>query len=167
MAISRKKRILDDRAQTEVCAMITVGCSRAAAARLVGCTPNAIVGLAERDPLFAERLQAAEMKREFGPLHRINAASEKNWRAAAWILERVRPQSYSSRKKAAISPEQMREIGQMFVQCIDRYIEDPTEKEKLAQRFAERLDKLAEPPAPPTETPAEPQNEENSTGLTG
>lgn len=154
MAASRKKRVLDEDAQREVCAMITVGCSRAAAARLIGCTSNAIAGLAGRDELFGERLQRAEMKREFGPLAKIHALSEKNWRAAAWVLERLRPQDYAARKPAVITPEQMLQIGEMFKQSLERHIQNPAEKESFVERFIEVLQKFEQQ----SETAAERKN---------
>jgi len=61
---SCKKRKLTDETQTQICAMISVGCSMRRAARLAGCSESAIRNLLRRDEAFAKRLREASMRRE-------------------------------------------------------------------------------------------------------
>src|SRR5262249_52522796 len=65
---TRKKRKLTDEAQTQICAMIGVGCSLRTAARLAGCSESAIRNLARHDDAFATRLREASVRREVFPL---------------------------------------------------------------------------------------------------
>jgi hypothetical protein len=90
----RKRRKLAETQQTEVCAAIAVGCSVRSAARLVGCSSQAILQLANRDPAFQARIQRAYMMAEFTPLKTIFLASRTHWRAAAWLLERLNRQEF-------------------------------------------------------------------------
>jgi len=81
---SRRKRKLTDEVQTQICSMISVGCSRRTAARLAGCSESAIRKLSRCDEAFATRLRDASMRREIFPLRNIINASQTRWRAAAW-----------------------------------------------------------------------------------
>ena len=86
--------VLDDAKRREILAILTVGCSRRAAAKYVGCAPATIANTAARDPEFAEQLRQAESKAEVGYLKNIRKAAKKEqyWRAAAWALERKYPE---------------------------------------------------------------------------
>jgi hypothetical protein len=142
--VPRRKRKLDERRQTEICAAISLGCSRNAAARLVGCSATAIVRLAERDADFGERLHRAELQREIGPLRNIQLASQKNWRAAAWVLERLSPQNYAARKPAVLTPQQVSSVIAELTELFGRHILDLDARNQLRDEVGALLKKLNE-----------------------
>jgi hypothetical protein len=74
--------------------MISLGMSRRRVAACIGCHHATISRTAARDPDFDAQLRAAELACESDPLAIITKASRKTWRAAAWLLERTRPQIY-------------------------------------------------------------------------
>ena len=74
--------------------MISLGMSRRRAAACIGCHHATIARTAARDPDFDAQLRAAELVCESDPLAMITKASRKTWRAAAWLLEKTRPQHY-------------------------------------------------------------------------
>ena len=90
--------------QREILALLSVGCSRRTAARYVNCTQKAIDELARTNPDFAEKLRRAEANLEIESIKNMfNAAKqEKNWRAAAWLLERKSPQEFLKKKPDVI-----------------------------------------------------------------
>jgi len=73
-----------------VIAILSVGCTRQAAAEYVGCHVSTIWRTAERDPDFQLRLRQAQSSHEILHLRSINSAAvePRYWRAAAWALER-------------------------------------------------------------------------------
>lgn len=95
---------LDDQAKSQILAMISVGCSRARAARFVGVRPTALTMLTKRDPAFAAELKQSEKRREMDALASIRRASGKSWRAAAWLLERTQRRQYG-RPSTAKTPK--------------------------------------------------------------
>jgi hypothetical protein len=131
----RRKRILTDQTQAEICAMISVGCSLRTAARLAGCSEAAIRNLARRDEAFAKRFREASMRREIFPLRNIINASQTRWRAAAWFLSRLNPAEYGYRKPEAISPQMLREWTTALAGAIMKAVEDDATLERIVEVF--------------------------------
>ena len=100
-------RSFNERKRQSVIAMIKVGISRRQAARHVGCHHSTIARAAARDPRFAALLIAAEHSQELDPLSRIIKASQRSWRANAWLLERTMPEQYGRRRSFRALGRQM------------------------------------------------------------
>ena len=117
MPIQRKRR-LDEAKQNEICAILSVGGTRAIAAKYVGCCPSTIRRAAQRDRAFAERLQKAEQASEITFLKHIQTAAKesRNWRAAAWALEHLFPERYARRANRPMTREQVTEILTNFAE---------------------------------------------------
>jgi hypothetical protein len=94
MSVGRR-RVLDDVKRREVCALVSAGCSLKTAAIYVGCNPSTIRREAFRNHDFHEQLRKAEMSAELHPLNALHQAATKHWRAAAWLLERTRPDQFA------------------------------------------------------------------------
>lgn len=131
--------VLDDAKKGEICAILAVGCSRATAARYVGCHPDTIRNTAQRDPQFATALERAESKHEVKHLAFINEAAKegKNWRAAAWALERKYPGRYGPRRPDFFTIEQMTHVLHQFADVILEEVPDAQKREKIMARLAD------------------------------
>lgn len=94
----RRPALLDEAKQREVCAILAMGCSRRLAAEYVGCAARTIRRQAQRDAAFRERLAKAEAHQEMAHVKHVSEAAKeaKNWRAAAWLLERRYPERYAA-----------------------------------------------------------------------
>ena len=140
----RKKRKLTAEVQTEICAMISVGCTRRGAARMAGCSETAIRKLACRNEAFATRFRQACMRREVFPLRNIIHASQTHWRAAAWYLSRLNPEEYGYRKPDMVTPRVIEKWTTALVKDISAAIQDPT----TFRRILEVFERLAPSPDP-------------------
>ena len=114
---------LDEGKKREILAILTMGCSRRAAAKYVGCAPSTIVRTAQRDPVFAAQLERAESKAEIGYMKNIQKAAghEQHWRAAAWALERKYPDQYAPRSPDAIPRD---EVVATLTQLVDLIMQE-------------------------------------------
>jgi hypothetical protein len=92
--------IFDEPNRRQFCALLRLGCTITKAANLIGLSRRAIFYAANRDPDLAERIQRARLECQGNALRNIRMASRKNWRAAAWLLDRDRRRS-SARKPPA------------------------------------------------------------------
>lgn len=127
--------------QREICAILAVGCSRAVAARYVGCSVQTIRRTAEKDAAFAAELEKAESLHEILHLKHINQAAREGryWRAAAWTLEHRYPERYGTRRPASLTFEQMYQaLAQLADVLIAEIVDDA-----LQDRVAGRLSELA------------------------
>lgn len=109
---------LDDAKRQLILGLIANGSSRRVAARYVACSPSTITRTAMRDPQFAAQLARAEQSAEVSLLRSVQAAAKdgKNWRAAAWLLERHNPEDFAARPPRLFT-------GQQVVEMLDQVVE--------------------------------------------
>ncbi|QDT68609.1 hypothetical protein MalM25_15320 [Planctomycetes bacterium MalM25] len=93
---------LDAAAREVLVALLTVGVSRAAAARYVEVSPQTLANTADRDPAFAKRLELAEASHLFEHARVVEMASQKNWRASAWALGRLAPDRFGDPNRRSL-----------------------------------------------------------------
>lgn len=115
--------------------MISVGCSLHDAARYIGCSVITIRREALRNEQFSEDLQRAYRAAQLNPLHDLRAAAKKNWRAAAWLLERTNPQRFAKQDPQCVTPDQ---VSAMVRRVID-IIGDEVPHAHVRQRIRDRL----------------------------
>ncbi len=143
--------MLDENQQRDICAILTVGGTRRMAAEYAGCHIEAIrrTALADRD--FALRIRKAEVGPEITLLRNIQVAASdpKQWRAAAWALERLYPDRYARRPPDAIGPEQLEEIIRQLGQIVVGEVPVKRFRERVLARLVELT---ADAPSPRRKT---------------
>ena len=130
-----RKRVLDDVKRSEVCALISVGCSVDAAARYVGCNPSTIRRESARNLDFHEQLRRAELAAELQPLHALRRAAATHWRAAAWFLERTRPAQFARFSPNLCRIDDVEELMDHWLQLIGRELPDTPESDAAYRRL--------------------------------
>jgi hypothetical protein len=132
---------LDESQKREVIAIVSVGCPRAVAATYVGCHVQTIAREAVQDSDFSDRLQQAESSHEILQLKNINAAANdvRQWRAAAWALERRYPDRYGARRAKTVTVAQVSQVLAQFSQIVVKEVPDLAQR----RRIIKRLDELA------------------------
>jgi hypothetical protein len=119
-----------------------VGGSRATAAKYVQCAPDTIRRTAQRDPGFAAQLKRAEAQLEVVHLTNIETAGRKNWRASAWLLERMFPERFGRRSAAAITGERLSELLGQFADAVCSEVQSAEDRQRVQAalvRLAGRL----------------------------
>ena len=131
----------DDTKRREVCAILAVGGTRLMAATYVGCCVDTIRESARRDESFAEQLRKAELGPEITFLKCLQTAASdvKQWRAAAWALERLFPERYARCLPDSITVEQMTEIVKALCGIIVSEIPVKRYRQRVLARLAELL----------------------------
>ncbi len=101
-----RKPLLDEAKRRKICEVLAVGGTRTMAAAYVGRSLDTIARAAKRDPAFAKELRRASVECEIRCLRNLSKAAQepKNWRAAAWMLERLWPERYGCRKHVGLTP---------------------------------------------------------------
>jgi hypothetical protein len=131
---------LDEGKQRDVLAIVATSGSRRAAANYVCCDTRTIRNTAERNTVFAEKLAKAETSAEVMHVNNINAAAKepRYWRASAWVLERMRPESYGIRDPKIVTPEQFAEV----IDQITTIIVAEVPVERYQKNIQKKLDEL-------------------------
>ncbi len=139
MSRRRQSTVLDDATKGQILALAAMGLSRAVAARHVGCSEGALRNAVRNDAQFARALRRAKDAPELSYLTRIRKASEetKNWRAAAWALERGRPQRYARRRPETFTLAQMRHFVSLLCEAVIQEV-----PERMRSRLLDRLEPL-------------------------
>lgn len=84
-----------DQRKDRIIAAVRAGASKATAAKFAGISPRTLRRWAKEQPEFRESLLQADGACETNLLAKIHAATDKNWMAAAWILERRFPERWA------------------------------------------------------------------------
>ena len=123
-------------------AILSVGCSRAAAARCVRCSPYILNRVMSEHPQFAQDVAKAEEGIEIFFLSRIRHAAQKeqHWRAAAWVLERRFPQRYGNKKPENLTAERVHKFLTSCMQIIAEELPDKEVREKILDRLSEEME---------------------------
>jgi hypothetical protein len=128
------KPVLDDFKKGLIINMVTEGSSQRSAAGAVGCAPSTITRTAQRDRRFGlDLLQAHELlkMRALRTMNRV-ADQDKNWRAAAWLLERLEPDRFALRKPFQFTLDQMKDIFKQVCKAFSQGV--PSENRMAAFR---------------------------------
>ena len=73
------------------------GATRTTAAAAAGVDRVTVWRWTQDDPAFAAEVEGADADAEIAMTNVLNEAARREWRAAAWWLERRRPESYGRR----------------------------------------------------------------------
>lgn len=140
MAQPGRRSALDETKKGQIVGILSVGCSRRAAARLVGCSPETIRRTALRDAEFAAAIAKAESQSEVLCLKNVQEAGKdkKYWRAAAWVLERRYSDDYASRRPGTITVAQLLDL---LKQITDLLMDEALAIE-VRQRFRRKINAL-------------------------
>jgi hypothetical protein len=129
-----RPRKLSESKQAEVCALIRAGCTMAATARYVGCSPLTIQREARRNPEFCEKLRNIRYDVELNPVLTLRDAAINDWRAAAWILERTQPQHYAKRPANSFSPQEVADLLERVCDVIRQETRDAQTSARIKRR---------------------------------
>lgn len=88
--------------QERVIQALRLGNTRKASATAGSVTFPTFLAQIKRDPEFAAAVQAAEDEAERSALQTIRDAMPDTWQAAAWWLERRRPQQYGKQERLTL-----------------------------------------------------------------
>lgn len=119
--------------QSQICALISLGCSFRRAAKLSGVPESTVRSTMGRDPEFSERVRKAELSREVTPLNHLRNAQEKSWRAAAYMMERINPQDFSRRWPPQPTNEDLASIMDQFGHAMWKRISHPEDRRAVAE----------------------------------
>ena len=137
-----KRKQMTPKERSEVLAILSAGCSRAAAARCVQCTPYRLRRELVENAKFAEQVAKAEEGIELFYLSRIRSAAQKeqHWRAAAWVLERRLPERYGTKKPETLTAEKVQQFMTSCLQIIADELPDDELRTKILNRLTEELE---------------------------
>jgi hypothetical protein len=127
--------VLDDKMRDLVCGLVGMGFSRWQAARHLGIGKTTLFRAAKEDQAFAKRLREAELQQEINPLRRIVEHSHKSWRAAAWILERQKPDLYVRRAPDTVTLADLHGIFNAMMKLLLSGVPQQADRDRVMQNF--------------------------------
>ena len=86
--MSRPRDVMTPEKEAEVLMAVRLGLREGTAARVSEIAPQTLRSHRDRNPGFAEKLAAAEATGERNALAAVVEKMRKDWKAAAWFLER-------------------------------------------------------------------------------
>ncbi|HLA86358.1 MAG TPA: hypothetical protein VJL29_16350 [Thermoguttaceae bacterium] len=160
-----RKPVLNATKRREIIAILSVGCSRRTAARYVGCATSTIQNTALRNATFARELRRAGEAAEINCLRNIQNAAKKEqyWRAAAWALERCRPEQYAARRADCVTMDQVRDLLAALAGIVHEEVRNVRVRKVILKRLATLLQGLCLFQTPKRASRPRARGEENQT----
>lgn len=118
-----------------VCALVARGCTLKEAARYVGCKLSEIRHEREASASFRQQLVKARIKANLAPLRAMQRAMLKDWRAAAWYLERTHPEKFGRRNHRAFTQKQASLLIKDLANIISEEVSSPVVSERVCARI--------------------------------
>jgi hypothetical protein len=128
----RRTKRLTKTQRNKITSMLNIGGDRSMAAGYARCHPATIRAEMRRDAEFANQVTQAELRNESSFLKVIHQAGKdpKQWRAAAWALERLYPERYARRKGNTLTEEQVSQLIAEMAEIV---------ASELPQRYRQRV----------------------------
>jgi len=120
-----------------VVAILAIGSDRKTAARFLGIARRQIDESASREAEFARALTRAEAAAEIAHAKCLHAAIQdpKNWRAAVWWLERMRPDKYGKREPAVPDEALLARWSEQVAAAIAEEVSDEATRRRVLERL--------------------------------
>lgn len=126
-----RPRALDEIKRREICAITSAGFGALTAAQYVGCSMRTIEREVVRDRDFFEVYRRARLSSQLDPLNCVRNAAKTHWRAAAWLLERLRPQEFARRGALMVDPQDFHKAIEVIEREIRRVIREPRLQDRV------------------------------------
>lgn len=128
---------LNHEQRQRVCSLLALGATRRMAAEFVDCRYADLQAEITGDPLFQAQVHLHELRPEIEILRSLieTARDPKQWRAAAWILERFYPRRYSPRRRNTLQPAQL----QAFLDRLEKQLLAVFPEADKVREFFEQL----------------------------
>jgi hypothetical protein len=137
MSTGGRPPVLDQTKKSQILALLKSGCGRAVAAAAVNCHPQTIGNQVKRDAEFAAQLAAAEHQAGLVHLANLNNAGTeaKYWRASAWMVERLFPETFAKPVRDTITPAQFSALLLHVAEIIVEEIPTASFRTQILKRF--------------------------------
>ncbi len=134
---TKKKAALDATDKNGVLAVVALGASLETAARYFKREPRELVEALTADADFQRDFKQAQEQAEVFFLKQVKTAAldAKNWRAATWSLERLRPDRYGRIKANAISVEEIKALFARLRETFAAEFADEAERRKIEEKL--------------------------------
>ena len=141
---------LNQEQRQRVLAMLAHGATRRMATKYAGCRVLDLTAEMQCDPDYKQQVQQHELRPEIEVLRAllVTARDPKQWRAAAWVLERFYPRRYAPRKADALRRAELQAALNSMEQQSAEAAADP----KKGRQFLAHLQRQRSPPAKPRPT---------------
>ena len=130
--------------KNSIVTIIAAGLSRVSACKYAGISSRQLEHLMVADKDFEFQIRKAEEEAELYYLQRIREAAktDKSWRAAAWWLERSRPDRYAPTKPEVLTQETVLAFVSQVMQVISQELRDDDMQLRIFDNIQQLLENL-------------------------
>ena len=137
-----RPKAIDGHKQDQLCGLVSLGISRWQAAKHLGVHRTTLYRALRDNPVFDEQLRQAELQHELRPVRQITEQMPKDWRAGAWLLERLLPDFWMKRQPNTVTLADMHGIFGAMIKLVMEGVSGKEDRKQVSanfERFFQRL----------------------------
>ncbi len=131
----RQGKFLNFLRRTQAIQLAQTGLSLKAIASCLGCSFKTLARERDRDPYFRDALDRAQADAAADPLDRVRRHAASDWRAAAWLLERTRPEEFAPRRTVRLRSDELDAVCERLIEAAMETQPDFAAREQLHARL--------------------------------
>ena len=130
-----RSKAVDPQKRELICTLVGIGFSRYEAARHVGVGRTTMYRALKEDPAFADLVRQAGLHQELRPLKQIADQGAINWRASAWLLERMRADMWAKRPPDVVTLADMHGIFEAMMKMLLEGVPEAAWRKRVTRNF--------------------------------
>jgi hypothetical protein len=130
-----RPRLLSDGKKHEIVAMLACGCTFESAARYACCSVKTIRREARLNAEFHERIRQALISSRVTPVNVLHDYARRDWRAAAWLLERTDPGRFAKRNAKTFTQAEVVDLLGRVYDVVRRQIDDKSKRIQIKRQL--------------------------------
>jgi hypothetical protein len=133
---------LDESQREVVIAIVSTGGALESAAKYVNSTVDVIRRTIEKYSDFRQRVRRAEATLEIANLRSIQTEAQEDFRAAAWLLERLVPERFDLKHPSRVTTAQVADLMAAISELIAEEVPAPEDRQRILARMQALTDEL-------------------------
>lgn len=130
-----RSKVVDQQKRELIYGLVSIGFSKYEAARHVGVARTTMYRTMQEDPGFAEQVRQSGLQQELRPLKQIMDQGATNWRAGAWLLERIRADLWAKRPPNVVTVADMHAIFEAMLKVLLEGVPELAWRKRVTRNF--------------------------------
>ncbi len=139
-----RRKVIDQRVRDLIVTLVRTGFTLKQAAEHARIGQSTLFDNLKQDSAFAKEIRDAQVYQHLFPLSRMLEHSKTSWRAAAWILERTKPDRYGRRAPRTLTQADFRMVMELVLRSAMEGVQNAEDRARVVHNVERMVGQLDE-----------------------